>query len=428
LRGKSRTTGREGRRIVRFEPNLQRIERDILALAHLTSSKEVGYTRLSFTEEDRKARDYVARLMKDEARLSVRIDPVGNLIGRRQGRREGPSLLLGSHLDTVRGGGRFDGVSGVVAAIEVVRRFTEKGVENVHPIEIVAFLAEEPSSFGLSTIGSRGMAGKLTPERIESLRDETGRTLGEAIREAGGDPSRLDEARRSSADVLSYLELHIEQGPCLDSQQIPIGVVTGIAGIVRGKTEVIGRSDHSGTTPMDARKDALAAGAEAVLSLERVCRKWAGVVGTVGSIDLFPNATNVVPGRMTLYWEVRSLREDLLALAVSSYEKELRRIREERGVEILFESAMSSDPIAFDAALVERIAGVCERLGIPHIQLASGAGHDASHVATIAPTAMIFIPSKDGRSHCPEEWTDIEHIGLGTEVLACTTMELDRDG
>jgi N-carbamoyl-L-amino-acid hydrolase len=366
--------------------------------------------------------------MKDEARLSVRIDPVGNLIGRRQGRREGPSLLLGSHLDTVRGGGRFDGVSGVVAAIEVVRRFTEKGVENVHPIEIVAFLAEEPSSFGLSTIGSRGMAGKLTPERIESLRDETGRTLGEAIREAGGDPSRLDEARRSSADVLSYLELHIEQGPCLDSQQIPIGVVTGIAGIVRGKTEVIGRSDHSGTTPMDARKDALAAGAEAVLSLERVCRKWAGVVGTVGSIDLFPNATNVVPGRMTLYWEVRSLREDLLALAVSSYEKELRRIREERGVEILFESAMSSDPIAFDPALVERIAGVCERLGIPHIQLASGAGHDASHVATIAPTAMIFIPSKDGRSHCPEEWTDIEHIGLGTEVLACTTMELDRDG
>jgi len=365
--------------------------------------------------------------MKDEARLSVRIDPVGNLIGRRQGKNEGPSLLLGSHLDTVRGGGRFDGVSGVIAAIEVIRRFAEMGIENVHPIEVVAFLAEEPSPFGLSTIGSRGMAGKLSLGLIESLRDEKGRTLGEAIREVGGDPSRLDEARRSSADVLSYLELHIEQGPCLDSQRIPIGVVTGVAGIVRGRIEVIGRSDHSGTTPMDVRKDALAAGAEAVLSLERICRKWAGVVGTVGSIDLFPNTTNVVPGRMILYWEVRSLQKDLLALAVSSYEKELRRIHEERGVEILFESATSSDPITFDANLVERIVRVCKRLDIPHIQLSSGAGHDASHIATVAPTAMIFIPSKDGRSHCPEEWTEIEHIGLGTEVLACTIMDLDRD-
>lgn len=365
--------------------------------------------------------------MKEEARLSVRIDPVGNLIGRREGRSEGPSLLLGSHLDTVRGGGRFDGVSGVVAAIEVVRRFREKGIGNVHPIEIVAFIAEEPSPFGLSTIGSRGMAGKLSPGLMESLRDETGRTLGEAIREAGGDPSRLGEARRSSADVLAYLELHIEQGPCLDSHQIPVGVVTGIAGIVRGRTEVIGRTDHSGTTPMDARKDALAAGAEAILSLERVCRKWAGVVGTVGRIDLFPNVTNVVPGRVTLNWEVRSLQEDLLSLAVSSYEKELRQIREERGVEILSESAMSSNPIAFDASLVKRILRVCERLGIPHIQLSSGAGHDASHIATFAPTAMIFIPSKGGRSHCAEEWTEIEHVGLGTEVLATTTIELDRD-
>lgn len=372
------------------------------------------------------ARDYVARLMKEEARLSVRIDPVGNLIGRMEGRSKGPCLLLGSHLDTVRGGGRFDGVSGVVAALEVVRRFKEKGIENVHPIEIVVFIAEEPSPFGISTIGSRGMVGELTPILMESLRDETGRTLGRAIRESGGDPSRIGEARRSSADVLAYLELHIEQGPYLYTQKIPIGVVTGIVGIVRGRVELIGRNDHSGTTPMGARKDALAAGAEAVLSLERVCKNWDGLVGTAGRVGLFPNATNVVPGRMILHWEMRSLEEDLLAMAVSSYQKELKRIREERGIEILFESAMSSSPVTFDSSLVERMVRVCERLGIPYVKLSSGAGHDASHLAAIAPTAMIFIPSKEGRSHCPEEWTEIEHLALGTEVLACTAIELDR--
>lgn len=356
----------------------------------------------------------------------MRIDPVGNLIGRREGRKGGPSLLLGSHLDTVRGGGRFDGVSGVIAALEVARRLREEGIETIHPIEIVAFIAEEPSPFGISTIGSRGMAGELAPELMGSLKDETGRLLGEAVREAGGDPSRIEEARRSSSDVLAYLELHIEQGPCLDTKKIPIGVVTGIVGIVRGRVEVIGRSDHAGTTPMHARKDALAAGAEAVLSLERVCNEWAGVVGTVGRVELFPNATNVVPGRMILHWEMRSLQEDLLGAAVSSYERELERIREERGVEILFESTMSSSPVTFDASLVERMARVCERLGLPYMRLSSGAGHDASHLAAIAPTAMIFIPSRDGRSHCPEEWTELEHLGLGTEVLACTAIELDR--
>jgi N-carbamoyl-L-amino-acid hydrolase len=413
--------------IKRFEPNIDRIQRDILALSRITSSTESGYTRLSFTDEDRRAREYIARLMEDEARLTVSIDPVGNLIGRREGKKRKPALLLGSHLDTVRGGGRFDGVSGVIGAIEVARRFEEKGTKNIHPVEVVAFIAEEPSPFGLSTIGSRGMAGKLSRELLESLTDGAGRTLENAIREMGGDPANIDKANRSSMDVLAYLELHVEQGPYLHSENIPIGVVTGIVGISRGKVEVIGKADHSGTTSMDVRKDALAGGSEAVLSLERVCAELAGVVGTVGRVEVFPNSSNVIPGRMILDVEIRSLSEDLLHQAASSFREAIEWIKEKRGVQILFEIGISSKPVAFDLNMVKRIVRVCEQLGIPHAKLSSGAGHDANHLAEVAPVGMIFIPSRDGRSHCPEEWTEFEEVCLGTEVLACTVAGIDRD-
>jgi hydantoinase/carbamoylase family amidase len=413
--------------IKRFEPRIDRIERDVLALSRITSPTEPGYTRLSFTDEDRRAREYITHLMEDEARLTVTIDPVGNLIGRREGKKEKPALLLGSHLDTVRGGGRFDGVSGVIGAIEVARRFEEEGTENIHPVEVVAFVAEEPSPFGLSTIGSRGMAGKLSPELLGSLKDDAGRTLEKAIREIGGDPANIRKAKRSSKDVLAYLELHIEQGPHLCSKSIPIGVVTGIVGISRGKVEVVGKNDHSGTTAMEVRKDALAGGSEAVLALERICATLAGVVGTVGRVEVFPNSSNVIPGRVILDMEIRSLREDLLHQAASSFREALEWIKEKRGVQILFEIGISSKPVAFDLDMVKRIVGVCEQLGIPHAQLTSGAGHDANHLAEVAPVAMIFIPSRDGRSHCPEEWTEFEEVCLGTEVLACTVAGIDRD-
>lgn len=413
--------------IKRFEPRIDRIERDVLALSRITSPTEPGYTRLSFTDEDRRAREYIAHLMEDEARLAVTIDPVGNLIGRREGRKEKPALLLGSHLDTVRGGGRFDGVSGVIGAIEVARRFEEKGIENMHPMEVVAFIAEEPSPFGLSTIGSRGMAGKLSLELLGSLKDDAGRTLEKVIREIGGDPANISKAKRTSKDVLAYLELHIEQGPRLCSKSIPIGVVTGIVGISRGKVEVVGKNDHSGTTAMDVRKDALAGGSEAVLALERICAKLAGVVGTVGRVDVFPNSPNVIPGRMILDLEIRGMSEDLLREAASSLREELERIEEKRGVQILFEIGISSKPVVFDLKMVKRIVRVCEQLGIPHAKLSSGAGHDANHLAEVAPSGMIFIPSRDGRSHCPEEWTDFEQICLGTEVLACTLAGIDGD-
>jgi len=410
--------------MTRFEPSLERIRRDILKFAEFTSSREEGHTRISFSREDKDARAHVSGLM-EEARLAVSIDAAGNIIGRRRGRDAKPGILAGSHLDTVREGGRFDGIAGVVAAIETARRFEELGVENVHPIEVVVFLAEEPSPFGLSFIGSRSMAGKLSRDQITTLRDDTGRFLAEAIAEMGGDPPNIGRARRSPDDILAYLELHIEQGPHLNRSCTRIGAVTGIVGTWRASIEVIGRNDHAGTTPMALRKDALAAASEAVLAVERVCRSFEGVVGTVSRVEVSPNALNVIPGRVTMGMEIRSLHGDVADRVHAALRAELCHIMDERGVTIAFELWKSSEPVLFSANMVRRIRHICDQLGVSCSELPSGAGHDANHLAEIAPTGMIFVPSRDGRSHCPEEWSEFEDIALGTEVLAQLIYKID---
>ncbi len=350
----------------RFEPNIERIRRDILEFSEFVSPHEQGYTRISFSKEDEAARAYVTRLMADEAGLKVRIDTAGNIIGRKEGKKSGPAILTGSHVDTVRGGGRFDGISGVVAAVESMRRFGELNVENLHPIEVVVFLAEEPSPFGLSTIGSRAMAGKLSEEQLSTLRDDTERSLAEAIAQMGGSPDHVDRARRSRDDTLAYLELHIEQGPHLHTQAVQIGVVTGIVGIWRANIEVVGRNDHAGTTPMALRKDALAAAAEVVLALEKICAGADDVVGTIGRVEVFPNALNVIPGRVTLGMEVRSLHEYTIERVRSSFETELERIMQERGISITFELWKSSKPVLFPSAMVKSDHEHLQALG-PHL-------------------------------------------------------------
>jgi N-carbamoyl-L-amino-acid hydrolase len=366
--------------------------------------------------------------MEQEAGLQVRVDELGNLVGRRKGKKEKPSILIGSHIDTVRGGGRFDGISGVIAGLEVGRLFRETGFNNDHPLEVVVFLAEEPSPFGLSTIGSRAMAGKLTGEHLTSLKDRDGRDLGTAIREMGGRPEALQEAKRSLNDILVYLEVHIEQGPDLFLNKIPLGIVKGIVGISRAKIEVTGMNDHAGTTPMSARKDALAAASEVVLAVEKICSGKKGLVGTVGKIDAFPNALNVIPGKVVLGVDVRSLNTDLIDSIFSLVEKDLAEISERRGIRVRMEREIVSRPVMFDERIVRQIRNACHRLRIPCQEMISGAGHDAMHIAQIARAGMIFVPSQGGRSHCPEEWTEFEHISQATAVLASTVAEIDQEG
>ena len=410
-----------------IKPSQTRIKRDIMKFAGFVDPEEEGFTRISFSDQNLKAVEHMTVLMETEADLSVYIDAAGNLIGRRAGRRpEAPSIMIGSHLDTVRAGGRFDGVAGVVAGLEVARILKEMDVMLEHPLEIVAFLAEEPSPFGLSTVGSRAMIGKLSPQIINSLKDDQGRTLPQAIRQMGGDPSNLQQAKRSPTDILACLELHIEQGPALEERNIPIGIVTGIVEIARGDVKVLGRNDHAGTTPMELRHDALAAASEIVLALEAACKASAGIVGTIGKMDVIPNALNVIPGLVNIGMELRSLDEEIIKEAIKKFKRDLENIQHSRGIEITCDTWTSSQKVIFDEALVTLASATCDKLKIPYLLLPSGAGHDAGHLARITQAGMIFVPSRGGRSHCPEEWTDFDHIGRGVELLGSLVGEIDK--
>jgi N-carbamoyl-L-amino-acid hydrolase len=410
-----------------LKPKIDRIRRDIDSLSQITNPGAKGYTRISFSQEDIRARDYISRMMEAEADLKVFTDAAGNMIGRREGGSDLPCIMVGSHLDTVPSGGRFDGIAGVVSGLEVARRFKEENIELLHPLEVVVFLAEEPSPFGVSTIGSRGMAGKLNKQDLLNFKNSEGKTLFEGIREMGGDPEYIHNAKRTAKDILINLELHIEQGPVLYSKGVNIGIVTGIVGIHRGKVEISGRMDHSGTTPMSERKDALTAAAEVILSLEDICCQIKGVVGTTGTLEIYPGAANVVPSNVILGMEFRCLKQDKLDEAIAKFKLFVDRIRLRRKLDIKIDIWPSSDPVHFDPNIIAKLTAACHLAEIPYLELPSYAGHDASHLAEIAPTGMLFIPCKEGRSHCPEEWAELEHIGYGVDVLANTIMAIDKE-
>lgn len=404
--------------------NGERMAADLAALAEMTRRDEPGFTRLAYSEEDRQARAWLREKMA-AAGLTVRLDPAANVIGRRAGESEGGVLVVGSHIDTVPNGGRFDGIAGVVAGLEIARVLREAGRPLRHALEVIAFTNEEPNAFGISTVGSRAMAGKLSAARARELRDPGGRTLAEAIDFLGGDAVRLDEARRLHGAIAHYLELHIEQGPVLDGERIAVGVVTGIAAPTRLRVRVDGRPDHAGTTPMGMRKDALAGAAEIVLALERIATDVGDSVGTTGCLVNQPNHANVVPGHVEMMLEFRSIFPERIAVVRAGLLEAMREIARRRGLEVSWEFMMEERPLQIPPETVELAATVCEELEIAFRKLPSGASHDANHIAEIAPVGMLFVPSVGGRSHCPEEFTDTADIAVGTRALLGLLLRLD---
>jgi N-carbamoyl-L-amino-acid hydrolase len=349
------------------------------------------------------------------AELTVEIDAGGNLVGRRTGLEPAlPSIMLGSHTDTVTGGGRFDGMVGVLAAIDVAR-----GVELRHTLEVVDFLAEEPTEFGISTVGSRALAGALTPEML-ALRSDSG-SLAEAITQVGGRP---DDIATLQPRIAIYLELHIEQGPLLESEGLHLGVVTGITGISRFRVSISGRPDHAGTMPMALRRDALAGAAEVVLALEQLWADGAGV-GTVGKLRVEPNATNVVPGQVELSAEMRSVDGAVLAERSAAFPRAVQTIAERRDIQIEVQPLSAEEPVPIAEGVQSVLAEVLDSLGHPPRRLPSFAGHDGNQIAKIAPIGMLFIPSRAGRSHCPEEWTDLADVALGAQALREAVLRFD---
>jgi allantoate deiminase len=405
------------------EIDADRLWARLSGLAEIGRSEGGGVTRLSFTEEERAAKDLVASYMR-EAGLEVREDAAGNLIGRRAGSDEGaPVLLTGSHVDSVPNGGDFDGPLGVLAAVEALQVMEERGVETERPIEVVAFADEEGARFGFGMIGSRAMVGTLTPEDLDR-EDESGVSIAGAMRDSGLDPERIGEAARPEGSIHAYVELHIEQGKILENEDLPVGVVTGIAGPVWLRLTLEGEAGHAGTTPMNLRHDALVAATAIIGRVEREASRTGTTVGTVGQLELKPGGINIIPGQVSFSLDLRDIDQEVRDGVEARISDEAGRICEERGIGLETQTLQRLPPVHCSDLVREAAREACDALGIEPFELASGAGHDGMHLADLCPVGMIFVRSKDGLSHNPNEWSSREDCAAGAEVLYRTLLKL----
>ena len=398
-----------------------RMEQRIRALSQFGQNSDGGVDRVAYSDADIAAREYISGLMR-EAGLSVRTDTAGNIIGRRDGADPSlPPIVFGSHIDSVPGGGNYDGDVGVIGAIEVAQLIVEAGIRLTHPIEVVVFADEEGA-----LAGSRAMIGKVTDSALD-VQSHSGLSVREGIHKIGGDPRRLDLAVRRPGDMAAFIELHIEQGAVLDEDDIDIGVVEGIVGIRWWEVTIEGFANHAGTTPMNRRRDALVTAAEVALAVSRIGREMPGrQVATVGRIQAFPGAPNVIPGRVVMSLEIRDLDAAKIQQVFERISAEAARLGDARSTPVRFrEIDLAAPPAPTDERMRRIIAGAAAELGLSFMAMPSGAGHDAQDMATIAPTGMIFVPSAGGISHSPMEFTSAADMANGASVLLGTVLALD---
>lgn len=395
-------------------------------LGAIGATADGGVTRLAFTDEDLRGRKLVHDLMVG-AGLQTRIDSAANIIGYRPGQRQDlPVLMLGSHIDTVPNGGALDGAYGVLAAVEVARALDEHGTLLSHPLAVVAFNNEE-GAFGTRGMwGAHAMVGALDETDLAAA-DDRGRPVADLLTEMGGDPGRLDQAVWAADEVAAYFELHIEQGPVLESRNVRIGVVEAITGRSTLDVTVRGKASHAGTTPMELRQDALVAAAQVILAVRGLAGRNGPVrVATVGSLSLAPNAWNVVPGIVTMQVDLRDVSESAMRQAAARLRGEILEIAMRTGTAIDVAGQNSVPAVSCDLGLRDVIAAASESLNLSHLTLPSGAGHDAQVIGRIAPIGMIFVPSRGGISHAPEEHSAGDDLIAGANVLLQSVLGYDE--
>jgi len=402
--------------------NKRRLLRDLNAVSRIGIGDHGSVTRLVFSIKELRSRQFLIHLMR-QAGLQIHIDRIGNIFGRLNGANpKAPAVLAGSHLDTVLHGGKFDGTMGVIGALEAVRTLKEQKVTLRSPVEVVCFVGEESSRFGYSTLGSSLVAGEVHGADLSNAADAQGTKLEDILSSLGIYRSNLRSMRRDPASVKAYLELHIEQGPILEAKKKPIGVVTSIAAPTRFRVVFTGQADHSGTTPMEMRKDALVAASELIVAVEKISRRYSRmekgrVVGTVGAMKIEPGVINAIPGKAELSVDIRSITASAKNRVVRLVQAKIREIARRRHVQIAILPIREENPVPLDKRLVHLLKECCEAKGIAYEVMPSGAGHDAMQMAKITPSGMLFIPSRRGISHSPLEWSDPEDICLGTQLL-----------
>lgn len=395
----------------------ERLQKDFDAMAQLTGLEE-GINRLAFTDADWEGRQYIIDRMTD-AGLDVEIDEFGNVVGYKVGTNPDlPVVMVGSHTDSVPNGGNYDGVVGVLSAIEVVRSIIDDGFEHDHTIAVVDFMCEESSRFGAATLGSKAMRGKLTLNDLHRLVDKQGISLYDALKERKLHPDDI-ESMAYNQPVKAFIEMHIEQGKVLEHEQKQIGIVSGIAGPERFYVTICGNADHSGATPMNLRHDALCGASKIILGIEEVTsmQEEPPVVGTVGIAEVVPGAMNVIPGSVKLGVDIRSISKVARDSVVFLIKELIEVIAEKRGLSYTIEPIAQDHPVAMHPAMIREIEEAVKSVGIDYMTMPSGAGHDAMHWTEVAPTGMIFIPCRDGISHNPAEFAAMNDIVVGAEVL-----------
>jgi ureidoglycolate amidohydrolase len=406
--------------------NSEVLQRELDQLAAISESPPPVVTRVLFSAADLKARVYVKGLCH-EAGLILREDAVGNTFARWPGREPAlPPVATGSHIDAIPNAGRYDGVVGVLGAIEAIRALKRAGFEPRRAMELIIFTAEEPTRFGIGCVGSRMLAGSLSLEKAAALRDGEGKSLEELRRAAGFGEHDLRQVRLAPNCYSAFVELHIEQGPLLEREGVPIGVVEKIAAPSTLRVQLTGVGGHAGAMLMPERHDALLAGAEIALAVEQAATTSGSpdTVGTTGVFRIEPGAVNSVPCRAWLEIDLRDTQVSTRDAALRRIENSVDQICTKRGVSFQLERLNVDAPAICDACLVQTVASVCAELNLPAKRMVSRAYHDTLFMAQVCPATMIFIPCRGGISHRPDEYSSPEQIRRGVEVLALTLAQL----
>lgn len=409
-------------------PNGNRIQAHLGALAAYTTTPDAGCTRLTYSPEYRAACDYVAERARSLG-MSVRTDAVGNLRARLPGREDLPAVMVGSHLDTVINGGNFDGILGVVCGLEAVETLVTHGVRPRRPVELTVFAEEEGTTFRCPLAGSKALTGQLGVDDLKTIRNERGRSWYDTLVDYGLSPDELPRDRIRPGDLHAMLELHIEQGAVLESLLLPVGIVDRIAGSENHRVRLAGRANHAGTTPMHLRLDTLTAAAEMILAIERIASApdRPDTVATVGRIHCTPNAVNVIPGRVEFSIDVRDVEDARISDAANAMRGAVERIAGKRRMDWEMELTGRSAPHSLSGRITARLRELAERARIRYRQMPSGALHDAAMLCSVTDVGMIFVPSREGRSHTPKEWTDLADIEVGAGLLLDALLALGEE-
>lgn len=408
-----------------MKTSLDRIKNDIEQLSKFNATPGKGLTRMTFTEEDRGAREYIKEQMR-QAGLLVYEDAAGTIVGKLEGEiKDGPVVMIGSHYDSVKNGGNFDGPAGVVTGLEIARVMKDNNLKPKYPVEFIAMIEEEGGRFGGGLFASRAMVGNVSRESLDTFKDSQGISIAQAMNEFGFDPDKIHEAVRKPEDVKAFLELHIEQGPILEAKGKEVGIVEYIVGINEIQIIVKGRPDHAGTTPMTMRADPLDAASQVISKISTFAKEAGeGTVATVGVLGVLPGAANIVPSEVKFTVDIRSKRDECIKRVRENIEKAIAEAAGLKGVQYTITDLLNVPPVKLADSILEKLNKYSDELGFKKELMLSGAGHDAMVMTKITDVGLIFVPSKDGRSHCPEEWTDYEQLQKGIEVSCKTIIDI----